>query len=264
MRSYEFIKESEEIVQEIHRLGAGGYTGGKKELKYRKVTAPTKPLPGGSGLLYSIVDDRGEYIIQIFDPKAAGDNQKPVQQRRESDWDFNSRLKAWEYEQEHGLSLGPMIARLEVATPDTDLPLKGAVQVNTITVDEDYRGYGLAKALYGIVLTIMKRPLVAGDAQTPGGRRNWVSLSQIPGVEMKGYFSIEDWETKEEENIDTIMGELGGQYIGQKHGNHYFAFDVQPNTTAEELEAYVKTNLSQVYPKYHDNEAGLFAIWTGQ
>jgi hypothetical protein len=166
------------------------------------------------------------------------------------------------------------------------LPLKGALQVGVITIDEDYRGVGLAKALYGIVLTIMKRPLVAGSSQTPGGRRNWVSISQIPGVEMKGYFSIDDIDLKAidtskldpryddvkwakyqnkqaNQTIDTIMGKLGGQFIGKRNDQLYFAFDVQPNTTGKELEAYVNTKLNKVYGDYESN-SGLYAIWTGQ
>jgi hypothetical protein len=143
-------------------------------------------------------------------------------------------------------------------------------------VDEDYRGVGIAKALYGIVLTILKRPLLAGTSQTPGGRRNWVSLAGIPGVEMKGYISFDedDLDTrrnpysmttpaKANKNIDTIMGQLGGQYIGKsRFGDVYFAFDVKPNTTGTELEAHVKTKLSAVYGNYN-SDAGLYAVWTG-
>jgi hypothetical protein len=143
---------------------------------------------------------------------------------------------------------------------------------------------GLAKALYGIVLTIMNRPLLAGSSQTPGGRKNWVSLASIPGVQMKGYVSIDedDLRTRNvsrsnpdrdflnsqnkqvDKIIDTMMGQLGGQYIGKgRYGDDYFAFDVKPNTTGTELEAYVKTKLSAVYGNYN-SEAGLYAVWTGQ
>jgi hypothetical protein len=161
----------------------------------------------------------------------------------------------------------------------------GAVQVGTITVDEDYRGVGIAKALYGIVLTIMRRPLLAGSSQTPGGRRNWLSLSQIPGVQMKGYMRIDDsdlqtrdpaaahprdkrWVASHnkaaEKNIDTIMGKLGGEYIGKnKYDNHYFAFDVRPDTTKQELKAFVDTNLSKVYSGGYSSSGGLYAVWAG-
>jgi hypothetical protein len=161
---------------------------------------------------------------------------------------------------------------------DSSFPLRRAVQVNTITVDEDYRGMSLAKALYGIVLTILKRPLLAGTSQTPGGRRNWVSLASIPGVEMKGWVALDETEldptvsrysgttpAQVNKNIDTIMGQLGGQHIGKNsYGTVYFAFDVRPNTTGTELEAAVKTKLSQVYGSNYNSDAGLYAVWTGQ
>jgi hypothetical protein len=167
-----------------------------------------------------------------------------------------------------------LVGKLSVSNVSR-FPLKGAVQVDTITVDEDYRGVGLAKALYGIVLTILKKPLLAGGSQTPGGRKNWVSLASIPGVQMKGYIvfdadelnpsddSYEDPRVAEK-NINTVMGKLGGQHLGRSRlGDDFFAFDVKPNTTSTELEAYVKTNLSKVYGNY-DSNTGLYAIWTGQ
>jgi hypothetical protein len=173
---------------------------------------------------------------------------------------------------------GQLIGKLSVSEAKY-FPLKGAVQVDTITVDEDYRGMSLAKALYGIVLTIMKRPLLAGSSQTPGGRRNWLSLASIPGVEMKGYFSMDDDDlnpnaersrfsdttpAQVNKNIDIIMGQLGGQYMGKgRHDDEYFAFDVQPDTTKQELKAYVDTKLSKVYGGYN-SDTGLYAVWTGQ
>jgi hypothetical protein len=114
----------------------------------------------------------------------------------------------------------------------------------------------------------MRRPLIAGSSQTPGGRRNWLSLSQIPGVEMKGYLRISDQIFDYSGNnkpIDIIMGKLGGQYIGKNNKNiHYFAFDVKPNTTKQELQAYVDTNISKVYGgEYSMSTGGLYAVWTG-
>ena len=128
----------------------------------------------------------------------------------------------------------------------------------------------------------MKRTLVAGDSQPPGGQRNWVSLAGIPGVEMKGYVGIEDYnmfpstrnplgyqgnEKQAEQNIDTIMGKLGGDYIGQSQRDElslrqYFAFDVRPNTTGQQLEAYVKTQLSKIYGDTAFT-SGLYATWSG-
>ena len=239
-----------EFNEGIYPIPAGQFRGGKSSLEIPQNFKNTlTKLPGGSGFVYTITP--GGYIteITIWDPKGP------------------------DYINRHGaqLPLGQLIGKLEISSARL-FPLPGAVQVEVITVDEDYRGQGIAKALYGIVLTIMKLPLVAGDAQTPGGRINWVSLASIPGVEVKGYVGLEKYELvpnmpsqakRAEQNIDTIMGELGGDYIGRSPaGRHIFAMDVQPNTTGKELEAYVKTKMSKIYgnTKFH---AGLYATWTG-
>ena len=239
-----------EFNEGIYPIPAGQFRGGKSSLEIPQNFKNTlTKLPGGSGFVYTITPSGYITEITIWDPKGP------------------------DYINRHGaqLPLGQLIGKLEISSARL-FPLPGAVQVEVITVDEDYRGQGIAKALYGIVLTIMKLPLVAGDAQTPGGRINWVSLASIPGVEVKGYVGLEKYELvpnmpsqakRAEQNIDTIMGELGGNYIGQSlAGRHIFAMDVQPNTTGKELEAYVKTNMSKIYgdTKFR---AGLYATWSG-
>jgi GNAT superfamily N-acetyltransferase len=279
MRSHEF-------VQEIERIPPGAYSGGKAYLDNKAYGKQVKKLPGGSGLLYSTSEGRyGGIDIKLWDPngadyvaqKSAEPESEPVQLRREPSWEFRRRMRQWQNRQEGLDAPGQLIGKLSVET-DTSFPLRRAVQVNTITVDEDYRGVGIAKALYGIVLTILKRPLLAGTSQTPGGRRNWISLASIPGVEMKGWLAIDETQldptvsrysgttpAQANKNIDTLMGELGGQHIGKNsYGTDYFAFDVQPNTTGTELEAAVKTKLSRVYGSNYDSNAGLYAVWTGQ
>lgn len=277
----EYVVQEEEL-NEIERLPPDAYTGGKESLYDKQFGKQIKKLPGGSGLLYSTSKGRwGGIDIKLWDPngkeylaqKERGIGPKPGRGRGESKFSYERRLWDWERAQRDLNTPGQLIGKLSVSD-DTDFPLKGAVQVDTITVDEDYRGVGLAKALYGIVLTIMKRPLLAGSSQTPGGRRNWVSLASIPGVEMKGYISLDEDEfdtdsrpvNQVEKNIDTIMGKLGGQHLGtSRDGQVYFAFDVQPKTTGTELEAYVKTKLSQIYGSYDSDPGnGLYAVWTGQ
>jgi len=279
MRSHEF-------VQEIERISTGSYPGGKEYLYDKTSGKQIKKLPGGSGLLYSTSEARyGGIDIKLWDPngadyvaqKSAEPEPKPVKRRGESTWTFARRLDQWARRQTGLTAPGQLIGKLSVEGVN-DFPLRRAVQVNTITVDEDYRGMSLAKALYGIVLTILKRPLLAGTSQTPGGRRNWVSLASIPGVEMKGWLALDETEldasdrgwggaspAKVNKNIDTIMGELGGQHLGKNRssGTDYFAFDVRPNTTGTELEAAVKTKLSQVYSSNYNSNAGLYAVWTG-
>ena len=243
MRSHEFVSE-------IERISKSDYEGGKDYLGYGGISRKQlRPLPGGSGFLYSVQTDYNDVYIKLWDPRGP--------------------------DAEHGRP--QIIGKLALEKP-WDFPLPNALQVNTITVDEDYRGRGLAKAMYGIVLTILKRPLKAGGSQTPGGRQNWVSLASIPGVEMKGYVSVDldalnpnsrwadaDDMKADEKIIDVIMGKLGGQYIGTgKTDRHYFAFDVQPNSTGKELEAYVKQNLARVYNENYNTVTGLYAVWTGK
>lgn len=251
MRAIEFLNEAQELA-EIERLRPDDYEGGKDSLGDETFGKQIKKLPGGSGLLYSTNNNRwGGIEIKLWDPNGK---------------DFAHQTRT---------TPGQLVGRLTVRN-DEYFPLKNAVQVDTITIDEDYRGLGLAKALYGIVLTILKRPLLAGSGQTPGGRKNWVSLASIPGVEMKGYVTFDRDELDASgrktlfrdpkdaaQNIDIVMGQLGGQYIGtSKLGEVYFAFDVKPNTTGQELEAYIDTKLSKVYD--NRSEIGLYAIWTGQ
>ena len=269
-----------EFNEGIGTIPSSEFRGGKRSLYIdTEANGAATKLPGGSRFVYTITPSPSNYGkgIYIWDPKGpdyinATTSPSPVKKPGEQDWPYNRRLQKWNSTKKRATNTpGQLIGKLLVSRLGW-FPLRGAVQVEVITVDEDYRGQGIAKALYGIVLTIMKLPLVAGDSQTPGGRINWVSLASIPGVVMKGYAGLENYELAPnmpsqakpaEKNIDTMMGQLGGDYIGQSPaGRHIFAFDVQPNTTGKELEAYVKTNMSKIYgdTKFH---AGLYATWSG-
>lgn len=285
-----------DFITEIERLRPDDYEGGKGYLNGTDSGKKVSVLPGGSGLLYSVGGGNwGGTSIKIWDPngkdfiqaKQRGAEPRPVIQRHEDNWRFHNRVRDWEREQRKLKAPGQLIGELTVEKAKS-FPLKNAVKVGTITVDEDYRGIGLAKALYGIVLTILKLPLLAGTSQTPGGRKNWVSIAGIPGVEMKGYVSLHELDLhtaktkpndaewtkrfnkkqniRTEQNIDTIMGQLGGQYIGKGSlGGQYFAFDVKPNSTGKELESAVKTKLSTVYTSIDtDYYSGLYAVWSGK
>jgi len=253
------------------------YTGGKNELdSYR---APEKkkllPLPGGSGLMYAINPGHVSYIF-IIDPNATPS--MPVKGRFEFDSEYQQRVKKWK--KGEGKPQPMVVAKLSVE--DFSSPIPNAVQVGSITVDEDYRGRGLAKALYGIVLSIMKKTLVAGNEQTPGGRRNWMSLAAIPGVEIKGFvqidtddvdFNASDWPSipvyqhamkKKEKQVDAIhtnIMKLGGQFIGANKYAEYWAFDVVPGNG--ELAPMVKNSLSKLYSNGGYEQTGLYAKWVG-
>lgn len=270
---------ADQFINEITKIPAGSYTGGKSSLADLRYGDNVQKLPGRSGLLYSVVPANHMITnIKLWDPKgpeylakkAKKQTElppKPVRRRGEFAYEYDLRLEHWQSLQNEISVPGQLIGLLQVSNARR-FPMENALMVETITVDEDYRGVGIAKALYGIVLSIMKRPLLAGEYQTPGGRKNWVSISKIPGVEMKGYVRFSERELDNDKNIDIIMGKLGGQYMGPSPvgSSHVFAFDVMPNTTEKELEAYVNTKLNNVYGggnDYGDN-VGLFAVWTGK
>jgi len=269
MKINELLVETQEAIE---KLPSTEYTGGKQSLYVptQFKSDVTKELPGGSGFLYTIGPGQYGTDIQIWDPKGQDYINvitPPVKEPDESNRAYKERVQYWNSANKRALKTpGQLIGKLLITPADTrtsQFPLPNAVRVDTITVDEDYRGRGIAKALYGIVLTIMKLPLVAGSMQTPGGRKNWVSLASIPGVEMKGYVGLETYDLNSR-NIDTVMGQLGGEHIGRaKNGEAFFAFDVQPTTTGKELEAHVKTSLSKIYGNGRFN-SGLYAIWRGQ
>lgn len=228
---------AKDLVQEIQRIPSSEYVGGRDYMPFGNPGKMVKRLPGKSGFLYSYTPGGGP--IKIWDPKGVKREDSPYIDK-----------------------LGRLVGMLQLYRHE--FPIPNAVEVGTINVDEDYRNMGIAKALYGIVLTILKCPLIAGDMQTPGGRKNWVSLSKIPGVEIKGYVSFPPGELTDD-RIDIIMGQLGGDYIGKStYGYEYFAFNVLPVGSEKELKAAVNTKLSQLYGEHHDINTGLYAIWTGR
>jgi hypothetical protein len=284
--------KAKEIITEIARLSAGDYEGGKNYLGNIPMNVKWQPLPGVSGLQWGI-DKRGtdEMNICIIDPTPSppvdnGPFQKPYRYNwlnRASYARLVADRKAeWEEERKGGKV--EMIGRLTLSKYHG--PIKNAWEVHTITVDEERRGIGLAKALYGLVLYTIKATLVSGDSQTPGGRRNWMSLASIPGVEVKGLLSLSDeefgpkkalgkqasdWEQvdfKDNQNnaqkkIEMLM-QLGFQYVGKTANRwngieHYFGFDVTGGNG--ELAPVIKNKLSQIYDKYGTL---LYARWTGQ
>ena len=224
-------------LKEIAAMAADQFAGGKDMLDY--MPPPSKkrlrPLPGGTDLMYAIETMGPETRVQIVDPGMPGITR-------------------------------PVVVAVLNLDPSS---LPNTVQVGSITVDEDYRGRGLAKSLYGIVLTIMRKNLVSGDSQTPGGRRNWLSLATIPGVEVRGLVRIPNqifdmertatvWRKYADRIMDQIM-ELGGQFYSKDGNSTYWLFDVVPGKTS--LKPAVQNALSRLYGYESDNL--LLATWTG-
>lgn len=225
-------------ITEIVKIPSGEFNVTKGDMpKYAAYSKGSNPLPGSSGLVYNVIRG-GETLIEITisDPKTQ-----------------------------------EVLGQLDLAK-SLAFPIPNAHYVETIIVDPDRRGQGIAKSLYGIYLSILKYPLLSGSEQTAGGQRNWLSLANIPGVTVKGWVSFADQyfdtdpsrptyqEKKFKKLLDNVMN-MGGEYIGKGTWQHYFAFDVQPGTG--ELAPAVKNEL-KLYG-YHDiANVGLYAIWTGQ
>lgn len=162
-----------------------------------------------------------------------------------------------------------VVGKLELE--NTPFPLTGAVSVDYITTSSAHAGRGIAKSLYGIVLSVMKRPLISGATQSPGGQRNWLSLANIPGVEINGYIKIPDsdfdtdkryYDKTTKKKIEMVMA-AGGEYLGtDKFGDHYFRFDVisgdnRMQSLVKEINLYSKD-------LYNTLEIGMYAQWRGK
>lgn len=226
-----------ELISEIRKMSQSDFQLDKSDFpKYGPLAKKSQPLPGNSGLVYYIDHFGPDLRIVISDP----DTQE---------------------------SIGQLLLRR-----NRRFPMPNSHTVEMIAVDPDRRGQGISKSLYGIYLSILKYPLLAGYDQTPGGRRNWVSLSKIPGVIVRGYVAVSDnyfdqdstrpgyVEKKFKMLIDNLMN-MGGEYLGRTENVHFFVFDVEPGSG--ELEPVVKRQL-KLYG-YHDLvNPGLFAVWTGK
>lgn len=236
-------KNSLNELQEIYRMSSVNNISTKKDIndyiKYSRVQKIAKPLPGGSGLLYSVDQKTKEIVISILDPTTE-----------------------------------EVVGYLQTKADNKEkyFPIKNAHSVYMIAVDPERRGQGIAKSLYGIYLSILKYPLLSGIHQTAGGRKNWLSLTKIPGVTIKGYVLIEDRFGKNENKsevfnkfVDSIIA-MGGKNIGVAASGRlkYYSFDVEQSSS--ELRPAVKKQLqlynNNIYPFYQ--EIGLYAVWGGK
>lgn len=223
-------------IYEIARMDQDDFVGGRNELSIGSAKGP-KPLPGGSGLLYTANTPakwKDTLLIKIWDPKGT-----------------SSHLKKF----------GVLVGMLSLEK--CRFPMKKSYEVSTITIDEDYRGRNLSMSLYGIALSILGITLVTGDLHTPAGAAAWLNLSKIPGVEVLGWIKIDD-DYLEDKDIDVLMGELGAQYIGvDKMYDRYFWFEVGNHENGREMKAKIKTHLSNLYPETHKAgvDTGMFARW---
>lgn len=156
--------------------------------------------------------------------------------------------------------------------PYDRFPIHKTVEVEYIAVSTDYVNRGLAKAMYRLALQTLGFTVVAGGEQTPGGRRNWVSIAKMAEVDVTGYIELEqpnldpDDPDSENETIDKIMS-MGAQHIGTAKSvggeREYFAFDVDFTGTGKELKAGTAKQL-QLYTDQDDRvnaTIGMYAQW---
>ena len=224
-------------ITEIYRVDPqdaedmGSKSAVASRFEYSFVERGARPVPGDSGLTYRVIRDNEDISIVIADPVAQA-----------------------------------TVGFLDLYS--VPFPLKNAHSVEMIAVDPDYRGRGIAQALYGIYLSILKYPLISGRDQTSGGQKNWLRLSQVPGVVVRGYALVTDrWFDDDspgfDEFVDKIMA-MGGYYMGQTGDRvHVFSFHVVPGTG--ELEPAVKQAL-KLYSDERDpfEITGLYAVWRGK
>lgn len=245
-----------QVLTEIDRLTAKQWSG---EDTMSPIEGALKRLPGGSGLLYTVVPRQDNIEISIITTEHAGEFVEPSKFSHHNKHQHAARVDAMQKQHQSGRH---KIGQLVIYSRD-DLVnvLKKPYSVDTVVTDPAYRGMGLSKALYGIVLSVLKYTLVAGLNQTPGGRLNWVSLVKIPGVTVKGLVELGEGDMDEQHVADAIM-KLGGQYVGKhtvyKDPSYFWAFDVQPGSG--ELAPAVKSKLSRIYDNW-DHATTMFATY---
>jgi GNAT superfamily N-acetyltransferase len=93
--------------------------------------------------------------------------------------------------------------------------------VENIAVDPQHRGRGIAKALYGIALSILRLPVEAGQIQTRGGQQMWLMLNSIPGVEVVG--SAQDKTT-------SYQARPGDKIVMQDKNYTHYTFPIEAGT----------------------------------
>jgi hypothetical protein len=223
------------LLTEIKRLPADDYSGGKDFLYVEKIDVKKlKPLPGDSGMFY-FVTKKGPWVqIYIVDMSEVN---KAVERKGEP----------------------IVVGRLTIDKSEQYKSLD-AYNIVSVTTNEDYRGKGYGLALYGIALTILKKTLIAGSSQTLDGRKMWLKLHSIPGVEVKGLVKL-DKDEEDDSKLNAIM-QLGGDMVGSSRFYNLFAFDVEPGNN--ELKPTIKNKLSQLYSNQFSWKGVLFAKWNGK
>jgi GNAT superfamily N-acetyltransferase len=169
-------------IKEIARIPQGDYGSAGTIDTERVPDVDRKELPGGSGFTYGINQKDSDFMeIMMFD-----------QDRIVGELDLSytqGPMKTW--------------------------------SVENIAVDPAHRGRGIAKALYGIALSILRLPIEAGQIQTRGGQQMWLMLNSIPGVEVVG--SAQD-------KTANYQVRPGDKIVMQDENYTHYTFPIQAGT----------------------------------
>jgi hypothetical protein len=161
-----------------------------------------------------------------------------------------------------------------------DFPLQPAYTVEFITVTEDYRGMGIGNLLYKIALRDQGIQLIAGESQTVGGRRNWISLSKTPGVIISGWGWVNVSEqansnpelVKIQKKFEKSMTKAGATSLGVNKGpsntlsrainKHWYLFPVHAGEKEfKAINNAIKIYYNDVYNLPFLYKVGLLANW---
>jgi hypothetical protein len=159
------------------------------------------------------------------------------------------------------------VAKLNVYRHHIPFPFKTpAYEVSIIVTHEQYRGLGLAKALYDLFFRYIGKVLIAGDMQTPGGRRNWISMFNSDNLVVSGLVGVPDRLFQHAQSHDledkflqrhlNDLMQLGPEYLGSRGVSaeriHWFRVPVQHNK--DRIDFLMRSSL---IPLYAQREAEL-------
>ena len=255
MRLTEFMVDEEIVQDAIVRIPQSEiFSQGKEYLDQLKSANPKtipsmlnklKPVPDDEDLRYGIIprDEVGQYHVIIVN---------------------NS---------------DQIIGDLALA-PVKDFPMQPAYTVEFITVIEDYRGMGIGNLLYKIALRDQGIQLIAGESQTVGGRRNWISLSKTPGVTISGWGWVNVSEqansnpelVKIQKKFEKSMTKAGATSLGVNKGpsntlsrainKHWYLFPVHAGEKEfKAINNAIKIYYNDVYNLPFLYKVGLLANW---
>jgi hypothetical protein len=255
MKINEFVVDEEIVQDAIVRIPQSEiFSQGKEYLDQLKSANPKtipsmlnklKPVPDDEDLRYGIIprDEVGQYHVIIVN---------------------NS---------------DQIIGDLALA-PVKDFPMQPAYTVEFITVTEDYRGMGIGNLLYKIALRDQGIQLIAGESQTVGGRRNWISLSKTPGVTISGWGWVNVSEqansnpelVKIQKKFEKSMTKAGATSLGVNKGpsntlsrainKHWYLFPVHAGEKEfKAINNAIKIYYNDVYNLPFLYKVGLLANW---